>query len=300
MISGLLGKKIGMTHYFGGEAQLVPVTVLEVGPCVVTQVKTTLSDGYDAVQVGFGHAKQLTKPKRGHLKDSGDLRHLREFKASDMTAHQVGERLDVSEFRPGEFVDVIGTSKGKGFQGVVRRHGYAGGPKTHGQGDRQRSPGSIGAGTFPGRVFKGKAMPGRMGGKRITVQHLRVEKVDVERNLLLLRGAVPGAPNGLLAVRHQEMDEAKLPPRVDLSAVAELEPQDAPAADQVVEDEVVAEAPAEEAPTAEAQAPVAEDAPAEDASTEAEPPEAEEAAPDAAEAAPDDAAPDDGEEEAKS
>ena len=218
-----------MTHYFSGDAQLVPVTVLEVGPCVVTQVKTVSSDGYDAVQVGFGHAKQLTKPKRGHLKDAGDLRHLREFKATDMTAHQVGERLDVSEFRPGEYVDVTANSKGRGFQGVVRRHGYAGGPKSHGQGDRHRSPGSIGAGTFPGRVFKGKAMPGRMGGKRVTVQRLRVERVDVERNLLLIRGAVPGAPNGLLAVRHIELDESKLPPRVDIAPHAPAysrQPQD--------------------------------------------------------------------------
>ena len=213
MITGLLGRKIGMTHYFGDEGRVVPVTVIEVGPCVVTQVKNALTDGYESVQVGFGHARQLNQPKRGHLGDNGNLRHLREFKTTDLAEHQVGQRLDVTEFRPGEYVHVSGVTKGRGFQGVVRRYGFGGGPRTHGQGDRLRAVGSIGAGTYPGRVFKGKEMPGHMGAKRVTTRNLRVEKVDAERNLLLIRGAVPGAPKGLLEVKHAQLDETKLPPR---------------------------------------------------------------------------------------
>ena len=213
MITGLLGRKIGMTHYFGDEGSFVPVTVLEIGPCVVTQVKNAATDGYESVQVGFGYARQLNRPKRGHLGDNGNLRHLREFNTTDLAEHQTGQRLDVTEFRPGEYVHISGVTKGRGFQGVVRRHGYHGGPRTHGQGDRLRAGGSIGAGTYPGRVFKGKAMPGHMGASRVTTRNLRVERVDVERNLLLVRGSVPGAPKGLLEIRHAELDEAKLPPR---------------------------------------------------------------------------------------
>jgi large subunit ribosomal protein L3 len=254
MISGLLGRKIGMTHYFGGEGRLVPVTVLEIGPCVITQLKTAPTDGYEAVQLGFGQAKHVNRPSRGHLKDAGDLRHLREFTATDVSAHQRGDRLDVTEFRPGELVDVIATSKGRGFQGVVKRYGFAGGPKTHGQGDRHRAPGSIGAGTFPGRVWKGKTMPGRMGGDRVTVRNLRVERVDLERNLLLVRGAVPGATKGLLMVRHAELDESKLPPRVEPEAMVDEAPvQEAPLEEQAPE----AEAIIEEAATAVADQPTA-------------------------------------------
>ena len=204
-----------MTHYFGDEGRFVPVTVLEVGPCVVTQVKNALKDGYESVQVGFGYVRQLNQPKRGHLRGNGNLRHLREFKSTDLAQHEVGQRLDVTEFRPGEYVNVSGLTKGRGFQGVVRRYGFGGGPRTHGQGDRLRAVGSIGAGTYPGRVFKGKEMPGHMGASRITTRNLRVEKVDAERNLLLVRGSVPGARKGLLEVKHAELDEGKLPPRVE-------------------------------------------------------------------------------------
>ena len=210
-----------MTHYFGDEGRFVPVTVLEVGPCVVTQVKNAVKDGYESVQVGFGYARQLNQPKRGHLRGNGNLRHLREFKSTDLAQHEVGQRLDVTEFRPGEYVNVSGLTKGRGFQGVVRRYGFGGGPRTHGQGDRLRAVGSIGAGTYPGRVFKGKEMPGHMGASRITTRNLRVEKVDAERNLLLVRGSVPGAPKGLLEVKHAELDEGKLPPRVEGASAGE-------------------------------------------------------------------------------
>ena len=203
MIQGLIGKKIGMTHLFAAEARVIPVTVLEVGPCVVTQVRTTLRDGYEAVQVGYGRAKQLTKPALGHLAASGaNVRRLREFKASDVSEYSVGQELLVSQFQPGDFVDVVSTTKGRGFQGAMRRHGFSGGQKTHGQSDRARAVGSIGAGTYPGRVVKGKKMPGHMGDKRKTVRKLRVEMVDVERNLLLVRGAVPGTRNTTVMVKY--------------------------------------------------------------------------------------------------
>ena len=253
MITGLLGTKVGMTHYFGDEGRLVPVTVLRIGPCVVTQVRTQANDGYEAVQLGYGGAKQVNRPKRGHLGDLGNLRHLREFPTTDLAVHRVGQQFDVTEFRPGELVDVTGTSKGKGFQGVVRRHNYSGGPKTHGQKDRHRAIGSIGAGTYPGRVVKGKPMPGHMGNERVTVRNIRVERVLVGQGLLLVRGAVPGAPNSLVTVRHTELDEAKLPPRVE--APAAEEPVDEPA--EAVEEEQVEAAPAE----APAEEPVAEVAP---------------------------------------
>ena len=205
MIEGLLGKKIGMTHLFGAESRVVPVTVIEVGPCVVTQVKTQARDGYDAVQIGFGQAKQLTKPAEGHQKAAGArLRHLREFKAGEGDQFNAGDKLDVSQFKEGDLVDVIATVKGRGFQGVVKRYNYSGGPKTHGQGDRHRSVGSIGAGTFPGRVIKGKTMPGHMGNVRRTARNLRVAKVDTDRNLLLVHGSIGGPRNGLIMVRHAQ------------------------------------------------------------------------------------------------
>ena len=199
---GLLGVKIGMTHLFEEGGRVVLVTVIQAGPCVVTQLRTNSSDGYEAVQVGYGEARQLNKPKQGHLKELGRLRHLREFRTDDPAAYQVGQKLDVGLFQEGELVRVTSRSKGRGFQGVVRRHGFHGGPKTHGQKDRHRAPGSIGATTYPGRVIKGQKMPGHMGSRRVTSLGLRVERVDADRNLLLLRGAVPGARNQLLVVRH--------------------------------------------------------------------------------------------------
>ncbi len=191
-----------MTQVFDEGGRVVPVTVIEAGPCWVTQVKTAESDGYNAVQVGFEESRKVNSPERGHLAKAGTpmLRHLREWRVDDPAAFQVGQRLDVTIFAPGEKVNVIGTSKGKGFQGVVKRHGFAGGPKTHGQSDRLRAPGSIGSGTTPGRVMKGLRMAGRMGGDRITVKNLQVVRADAARNLLLVKGAVPGPREALVAV----------------------------------------------------------------------------------------------------
>jgi large subunit ribosomal protein L3 len=204
VIEGLLGRKIGMTQVFGPTGEAIPVTVLEVGPCVVTQVRTPDRDGYSAVQIGFGEArpKSLNKPEKGHLAGAGRLlSHLREFPAENIDDHQIGQVLTVEEFQPGELVDVTGTSKGRGFQGVMRRHNFRGGPRTHGQSDRARAPGSIGAGTDPGRVWKGTRMAGRMGNRRVTTQNLQVVEVLTDRNVLLVRGSVPGAKNGLVMVR---------------------------------------------------------------------------------------------------
>lgn len=204
MIQGLLGRKIGMTQIFGATGEVIPVTVIEVGPCVVTQVRTKDRDGYEAIQIGFGNVspKALTKPERGHLAGAGRLvRHLREFEADSVDDHAVGEVLTADQFASGELIDVTGTSKGKGFQGVVRRHGFSGGPRTHGQSDRHRAPGSIGAGTTPGHVWKNTRMAGRMGNRRVTVQNLEVVEVMADRNLLLVRGSIPGAKNGLVMVR---------------------------------------------------------------------------------------------------
>jgi len=201
MITGILGKKVGMTQVFQDEGAVVAVTAIEAGPCTVTQIKTKAKEGYDAVQLGFGPAKRINRPQRGHLKKLGPYKHLREFRVEDASKIQLGDSVDVGIFHPGDLVDVIGTSKGRGFAGVVKRYHFAGGSKTHGQSDRHRAPGSIGAGTDPGRVIKGLKMAGHMGDERVTVQKLQVVKADPERNLLLVRGAVPGARNGLLIVR---------------------------------------------------------------------------------------------------
>ena len=202
MIEALMGKKLGMTQIFDETGQAVPVTVLKVGPCVVTQLRTQEKDGYEAVQLGYGETKRLNSPDRGHQKAAGSsMRHLREVKASDISGYEVGQVVDCSMFTAGEKVDVTATSKGKGFAGVVKRHGFAGGPKTHGQSDRHRAPGSIGSSATPGRVFKGMRMAGRMGNERTTVQNLTIERVDAEKNLLLVRGSVPGAKESLVIVR---------------------------------------------------------------------------------------------------
>jgi len=204
MIEGLLGRKVGMTQIFGPTGEAIPVTVIEAGPCVVTQIRTQDRDGYDAVQIGFGDItpKHLTRPQQGHLAAAGRLvRHLREFGADYVEEHEVGQVLNVDVFTAGQIVDVTGTSKGRGFQGVMKRHGFRGGPRTHGQSDRARAPGSIGAGTTPGRVWKNTRMPGRMGNKRVTVQNLEVVEVLPDQHVLLVRGAVPGAKNGLVMIR---------------------------------------------------------------------------------------------------
>jgi large subunit ribosomal protein L3 len=180
------------------------VTVIEVGPCVVTQVRTKDRDGYEAVQIGFGEIrpKSLTKPEQGHLAKAGRLvRHLREFEADNVEEYEIGQELKVDLFQAGQIIDVTGTSKGRGFAGVMKRHNFRGGPRTHGQSDRARAPGSIGAGTTPGHVYKGTRMAGRMGNKRVTVQNLQVVEVLDDRHLLLVRGSVPGAKNGLVMVR---------------------------------------------------------------------------------------------------
>jgi large subunit ribosomal protein L3 len=206
-MKGILGKKVGMTQVFSDRGEAIPVTVIEAGPCFVAQIKTVERDGYSAVQLGFEETKpkRLTQPQLKHLQKSDlpALRHLRELRIADdeLGSFEEGQRLTVELFEEGELVDVTGTSKGRGFAGVVKRYGFRGGPKTHGQSDRWRAPGSVGACTTPGRVFKGKRMPGRMGGERVTTQSLQVVLVDPERNLLALRGAVPGSKNGLLLIR---------------------------------------------------------------------------------------------------
>lgn len=201
MIEGIIGKKLGMTQLFKDSGEAEAVTAIEAGPCIVIQIKTTDKEGYNAVQLGFGEAKRLKSPQRGHLKGLGQLSYLREFKVDDAEAVKVGDRIDVSLFKEGDMVDVTGVSKSKGFAGVVKRHHFAGGPKTHGQSDRHRHPGSIGATTSPGRVWKGTRMAGHMGDERVTVRHLEVSEADSDRNLLLVKGAVPGAKNGLLLIR---------------------------------------------------------------------------------------------------
>lgn len=202
MIDGMLGRKLGMTQIFDETGVVHPVTVVETGPCVVTQVKTPDKDGYSAVQLGFGLDKRLNQPERGHRQASGFMsRTLREVRTDDVAEFTVGQVLRADVFADGEEVDVSGTSKGKGFQGGVKRHGFAGGPKTHGQSDRLRAPGSIGSSATPGRVFKGLRMAGHMGSERVTVQNLRILRVDVERNLLLIEGSVPGPNKGLVMVR---------------------------------------------------------------------------------------------------
>jgi large subunit ribosomal protein L3 len=204
-MKNLLGKKLGMTQIFDEQGEVVPVTVIEAGPCFVTQKKTPKRDGYTAVQLGFEELKasRANKPQLGHLSknDLPPLRYLREFRVNDHSDLSEGQKLDASVFETGDRVDVIGTSKGRGFAGVVKRHGFGGGPVTHGQSDRLRATGAISAGSTPGRVFKGKRMPGRMGGDRVTVQNLEVVLVDPDRNLLAVRGAVPGARGGLLLIR---------------------------------------------------------------------------------------------------
>jgi large subunit ribosomal protein L3 len=197
-----------MTQVFDDTGRVVPVTVIQAGPCWVTQVKTADTDGYDAIQVGFEESRRINAPERGHLTKAGTpmLRHVREWRVADPAAFTVGQRLDVSLFTPGERVHVIGTSKGKGFQGVMKRHGFHGGQKTHGQSDRPRAPGSIGSGTTPGRVLKGLRMAGQMGNARVTVRNLVVVRADTDRNLLLVRGAVPGPREALITVSRDGED----------------------------------------------------------------------------------------------
>jgi large subunit ribosomal protein L3 len=202
MIDGMVGRKIGMTQVFDETGVAHPVTVIECGPNVVTQIKSSDKDGYEAIQVGFGLDKRLNRPEQGHRKASGfQSRHLREVKVDSIDEVEVGQVFKADVFAAGQNVDITGTSKGRGFQGGVKRHGFRGGPKTHGQSDRHRAPGSIGSSATPGRVFKGLKMAGRMGNDRVTVQNLEILRVDPERNLLLVKGSVPGHNNSLVMVR---------------------------------------------------------------------------------------------------
>jgi len=201
MAQGIIGKKLGMSQAFHENGILAAVTAIEAGPCTVTRIKTAEKDGYNAVQLGFGEAKRLNSSQRGHLKEPGHFKYLREFRLDDIKEIEEGQKMDVSLFKSGDLVDITGLSKGKGFAGVVKRYHFAGGPKTHGQSDRHRARGSIGAGTSPGRVLKGMRMAGQMGNKRVTTRNLEVFQADPERNLLLISGAVPGARNGLLLIK---------------------------------------------------------------------------------------------------
>lgn len=204
-MKGLLGTKVGMTQIFDETGDVLPITLIEAGPCYVTQVREPKSDGYVAVQLGFREIKpkRLTGGQLGHLKrnDLPPLRFLREFRLKKSDGVSEGDKLTVDIFAVGDRVDVIGTSKGKGFQGGIKRHGFSSQPKTHGQSDRERAPGSHGAGTNPGRVFKGSRGPGHMGSERVTSQNLKVVLVDIERNLLGVRGSVPGSKGGLVMIR---------------------------------------------------------------------------------------------------
>ena len=203
-IAGLLGRKIGMTTYYHDDGTAESVTAVEVGPCVVTQVKTEARDGYEAVQIGFGTARRLNSPDAGHQgRSGGRFVHLQEFDVDDLSEFEVGQELKADIFEVGETIRVIGTSKGKGFSGVVRRWGFRGGPKTHGQSDRHRAPGSIGAGTSAGRVWPGTKMAGHYGVDRITVKGLKVVATDVDKNVVLVRGSIPGANNGIVRIEKQ-------------------------------------------------------------------------------------------------
>ena len=190
-----------MTQVFREDGRAMAVTAVEAGPCTVIQVKTNDKEGYSAAQFGFGEAKRLNKPEKGHLKDLGQFRYVREFRLGDDETMEVGDKVDVSQFEKGDFVDIVGISKSKGYAGVVKRHHFRGGPKTHGQSDRHRAPGSIGSTSSPGKVVKGLRMSGRMGNDRVTVKGLEVYMADAEKNLLLVKGAVPGYKNGLLLIK---------------------------------------------------------------------------------------------------
>ena len=204
MSTGILGKKVGMTRLFGEHGEVIPVTVIEAGPCHIVQVKSSETDGYESIQVGFGLKKEnaINEPARGHFKKANvpPLRFLREFRIDSSESFQAGQQITVDIFSTGELVDISGISKGKGFAGVMKRWGFKGGKASHGS-ENHRTAGSIGASADPSRVFKGHPMAGRMGGKRVTVQRLEVVKVDTEKNLLLIKGSVPGPTNGILMIR---------------------------------------------------------------------------------------------------
>jgi large subunit ribosomal protein L3 len=204
-MEGILGRKLGMTQIYEDDGTAIPVTVVEAGPCLVVQRKTQESDGYDAIQLGLVGARpprRVTKPMQGHFKKSDipPVRFLREFRVEGESELKPGDEIKVSIFEPGDYVDVVGTGKGKGFQGVIKRHGFSGGRATHGS-MFHRAPGSIGCSAWPSRVYPGTKLPGRMGGHRVTTKNLRVVKVDLDQNLIYLKGAVPGGSDALVAVK---------------------------------------------------------------------------------------------------
>ena len=202
-MKGILGKKIGMTQIFTEHGEVIPVTVVEAGPVVVTQVKTTENDGYTAIQVGFGDAKEksLNKPQKGHLAAANVLKkHLKEFRVEAVDAYTVGQEIKADVFAAGEMIDVTGISKGKGFQGPIKRHGQSRGPESHGS-RYHRRPGSMGACSYPGRVFKNKKLAGHMGSVKVTVQNLEVVRVDADKNFILVKGAIPGAKGSVVTLK---------------------------------------------------------------------------------------------------
>jgi large subunit ribosomal protein L3 len=204
MSRGLLGKKLGMTGFFTSEGRYVPVTVIEAGPCVVTQIKTRSTDGYDALQLGFGDKREdrVNKPLKGHYKKSGDkcFQHLREFGVENPEEYNLGQEITVEMFKVGDRVDVVGTTKGRGFAGVIKRYGFHRGPMTHGSRNVRR-PGSIGCSAWPAKVIKGKKMPGRYGNDRKTIRNLEIVDIRPDDNVILVKGSVPGAESGLMAVK---------------------------------------------------------------------------------------------------
>jgi len=200
MSIGLIGRKVGMTQVFQDDGTMIPVSVLVIQPNTVTRLRTADRDGYTAIQLGVEPSRKLSKPEAGQLKELPKVAVIREFRVDDLEAYAVGQTLDVSLFEPGDLIDVTGTSKGKGFAGTIKRHNFHRGPKTHGS-DHHREPGSIGPGTTPGRVYRGSRMAGHMGDERITVKKMRVVRADLDRNLLLVQGPVPGAPNALVLVK---------------------------------------------------------------------------------------------------
>ena len=202
-MKGILGKKIGMTQIFTEHGEVIPVTVVEAGPVVVTQIKTTENDGYTAIQVGFQDAKEksLNKPQKGHLAAANTLKkHLKEFRVDSVEGYTVGQEIKADLFAAGELIDVTGISKGKGFQGPIKRHGQSRGPETHGS-RYHRRPGSMGACSYPGRVFKNKKLAGHMGSVKVTVQNLEVVRVDAEKNFILVKGAIPGAKGSVVTIK---------------------------------------------------------------------------------------------------
>jgi len=204
MTKGILGKKVGMTQYFTEAGELIPVTVVEVTPNVVLQLKTIENDGYEAVQLGFDDLREVlsNRPAKGHVAKANATpkRFIREFNNVELSEYEVGQEITVDVFKAGDIVDVTGTSKGKGFQGAIKRHGQSRGPMAHGS-RYHRRPGSMGGASFPSRVFKGKALPGQMGGNRITIQNLEVVKIDAERNVILIKGNVPGSKKSLVEIK---------------------------------------------------------------------------------------------------